>query len=299
MILHDSHRKVLEAVADYRYLTPAQLQRLGVSRSRAWLWRVLRELEAGERPLLKKLEYGVHPVAGKLPKINCLSAAGATTVAAARGCPPEAIYYPRQLTSRFRSDYFHRTATIDVQIELTRYAEEIGRLAWFAAYFHKRGANRGTAPGGRLQALTRVELPTGAIIPDGLFRLETATGQDWLFALEVKNGYDTAAVLTQLEGHITALESGALSAQFGFPAAHRVLVVFNGYWHGDAFKPADAPMYAAMQALAGQRAWSEFRRFFAFSTVERLQRDITGEWYYVRPSGLIEPGRGGIFDAGR
>lgn len=298
MIIPDSHLRVLEHLAAYRYLTPQQFLRLGVSDSRQWLWRVLRQLESGERPLIRKIEYGVHPAAGKLPKVNYLAKSGAEELADGLGRDPRAIFYPKQHTNLFRNDYFHRTATIDFQIELARYVRSVGALPWFHAYFHKQGSNRAAVPANRLQAVTKVKLQRFSIIPDGIFRLDTADGNPWLFALEVKNGADTGAALQQIEGHIEALEEGAVSSQFGFSKAHRVLFVFSEYWHGIQRLPADNPMYALMRALAERREWSEFLPFFVFSTIERLQRDFASEWYYVRPSGVIEPGRGGLFDAG-
>lgn len=174
----------------------------------------------------------------------------------------------------------------------------VGALPWFHAYFHKQGSNRTTLPNNRLQAVTKVKLQRFSIIPDGIFRLDTADGNPWLFALEVKNGADTGVALQQIEGHIEALEEGAVSSQFGFSKAHRVLFVFSEYWHGMQRLPADNPMYALMRALAERREWSEFLPFFAFSTIERLQRDFASEWYHVRASGVIEPGRGGLFEAG-
>jgi hypothetical protein len=296
MIIQDSQLRLLDALATYRYLIPRQLLRLGVCRSRPYLYSILRDLEQTERPLVRKITYGVHPLAGRLPKVLCLTRHGAELLADIHHTSAETYFYPRRHVSPLRHDYFHRTATVDFQIELNRFAEAGGRLAFFQAYFHhtsERGTHRSP---GRPQARTRVPLAGGVLVPDAVFRLELPTGDAWLFALEVKNGSDTSAVLRQGENHIRALEEGVLSTKYGFPSAYRVLWVFDRYWYDGAYRSAENPMYAAMRALAERKEWSEFFPCFAFTTLERLTTSFADQWFYVRPNGVIEQGRGGIFD---
>ncbi|MGZ8997123.1 MAG: hypothetical protein ACXW3P_11655 [Rhodospirillales bacterium] len=299
MIIPDSQLRVLEELAVYRYLIPRQLIRLGICRSLPYLYAILRDLETGERPLIRKIEYGVHPTAGRLAKVLYLTRQGAELLADYLSIAPETAFYPKQHNNPYRNDYFHRTATIDVQIELNRFAAASGfALPYFHAYFHKTGANRGTAPHGRLQAMTKVRLASGAIVPDAIFRLDPVSGPPWLFALEIKNGADTGAALRQIEGHIRALEDGALSARYGFAQAHRTLFVFSRYWHGTDYRSAEGPMYAVMRALAERTKWAAFLPCFAFTTLERLTTDVANEWFYVRANGVNEQGSGGMFDAG-
>lgn len=55
-------------------------------------------------------------------------------------------------------------------------------------------------------------------------------------------------------------------------------------------------MYAVMRALAERSEWAAFLPCFAFTTLERLTTHFANEWFYVRANGVIEQGRGGIFD---
>lgn len=294
MIIQDSHLKLLSALGRYRYLTQRQLLRLAVCRSASYLARILRELEQTAQPLVRSFRYGVHPLAGRLPRVYVLTRAGAERLADARREPVDAYFHARAQAPPLRHDYFHRLATIDFQIELTAALPTLGQLQWFEAYFHH--APRGAGRPGRPRALSQVTIGKEVLVPDAVFRIDTARQSAWLFAVEVKNGNDTGAMLRQADKHIRALEEGVLSTNYAFPSAHRVLWVFDRYWYDGEYRPAEPPLHAAMRAVGQRQEWREFLPCFAFSTLERLKTDFAREWFYVRPGGLIEQGSGGMFE---
>lgn len=291
MIIQDSHLQALAALGHYRYLTRQQLLRLGVCRSASYLARILRELELTAAPYLRSFRYGVHPLAGRLPRIYALTRDGAELLSDTYRQDASEFFFPARQAAPLRHDYFHRLATIDFQIELTRAAPTIGALRWFQAYFHHSPSPSGT---GRPRSLTRVPLGKDTIVPDAVFRLDSRGRGAWLFALELKNGNDTGALLKQAEKHVRALEAGVLSEHYAFPSAYRVLWVLDRYWHEGQYRTAEQPLYAAMRAIGERKEWREFLPCFAFTTLERVQTDFVKEWFFVRPDGVIEQGKEGM-----
>jgi hypothetical protein len=296
MLLSDSQVRVLGELATYRYLTVPQLVRLGVSPNRTYVRAVLRDMECAPLPLIRKIEYGAYGGTGRLPKFVYLTKRGAEQLAEYRQIEPETVFYPKQHGNPFRNDYFHRTATIDFQIELNRFADGKGNIPFYHAYFYKEGSNRGG--GMRLQSKTKVCFERKFIIPDAVFRFNVPGWHDWLFAVEVKNGFDTKATFAQICRHIDAIGSEAIEKAFSFPKRPvRVLFVFSEYWRKMERRSAESPMREVMKRLAESRDLTDYYPFFAFSTLERLRCDFLREWFYVRKNGTIEQAQNSIFDA--
>jgi hypothetical protein len=296
MLLSESQIRVLSELATYRYLTVPQLVRLGVSPNRTYVRSVLLEMESAQKPLIRKIEYGAYGGTGRLPKFVYLTKWGAEQLAEYRQAEPETVFYPKQHGNPFRNDYFHRTATIDFQIELNRFAVGNGNIPFYHAYFYKEGSNRGG--GMRLQSKTKVRFEREYIIPDAVFRFDVPGRHDWLFAVEVKNGFDTKATFAQIRRHVDAIASEAIEKAFAFPERPvRVLFVFSEYWRRMERKSAENPMREVMKRLADSRDLMDYYPFFAFSTLKRLRCDFLREWFYVRQNGAIEQVQNGIFDA--
>lgn len=116
-------QQVLEALADYHYLVPAQMVRLGLSQSTGAMRRTLRRFEfelpgaAGDmlsnpRSAIGAIRAGVDREAGRLARMFYLTRYGAETVAEIRQTEPEQIFYPRG-DRLVLADVPHRRLTID------------------------------------------------------------------------------------------------------------------------------------------------------------------------------------------
>src|SRR5512139_1148586 len=162
--------QVLEALAEYHYLNPAQMVRLGLSTSTAAMRQTLqrfafkRKGEHGRKIMNSKAEIGaikagVGRDSGRIARMYYLTKHGAELVAESRQVDPENIFYPRG-DKLFLADVLHRRLTIDFRIELNRFAEQQGyAVEFYHQYFRTTGANRGTEAGERLRKLTRIDFP--------------------------------------------------------------------------------------------------------------------------------------------
>ncbi|MBF0246942.1 MAG: hypothetical protein HQL36_02555 [Alphaproteobacteria bacterium] len=65
--LTETEFAILDALRVYRYLTVAQMLRIGVTKNRSRLYTVLRGFTGGKRPFVGVMKHGVLPGHGRLP----------------------------------------------------------------------------------------------------------------------------------------------------------------------------------------------------------------------------------------
>jgi len=288
--------EVLEALADYHYLMPAQMVRLGLSTS-VWAMRsILNRFdfeirgENGGKMRNNKAEIGaikagVDRDSGRIARMYYLTRSGAEVVAERRQVNPESIFYPKG-DKLVLADIPHRRLAIDFRIELDFFVNKAGfAVEFYHHYFRSSGANRGTNPDERLRKLTRIDFPEEVVKrckkpffwPDGIFALRSKEKRV-LYLVEACRGIDTGRVMRQLDWHVVALEHGLPSLKYGFDTANKVLLVFEG----------ESALAAVLRQLLLRTDLDAFRGLIACSTLERLRGNFE-DWYYVR-QGNIEAG---------
>src|SRR5512144_2186735 len=129
-------QQVLEALADYHYLVPAQMVRLSLSKSTGAMRRTLRrfefELRGADGTIIKNskaaigaIRAGVDRESGRIARMYYLTRMGAELVAENRQTDPGLIFYPRG-DRLVLADIPHRRLAIDFRIELDRFAKDHG-----------------------------------------------------------------------------------------------------------------------------------------------------------------------------
>ena len=147
--------EVLRLLNRYRFLTNPQLLRLGLVHDNTSIYRILSRFGDGNRPYIGKKDFGFIAGVGRLHRIYYLQKRGAQLLAETLQLDEDEVSY-QKVKPPFLQDYFHRLATIDVHIELDRFAAQYGcAVRFFHTYFDVDGANRGTPPSDRLRRLTR------------------------------------------------------------------------------------------------------------------------------------------------
>ena len=289
--------QVLEALAEYHYLMPAQMVRLGLSKSTAAMRRTLQRFDfelTGEngrkvrnnKAAIGAVRAGVDRDSGRIARMYYLTRYGADLVAEGRQTDPELIFYPHGDTLAL-ADVPHRRLAIDFRIELNSFAEKHGHaIEFYHHYFRTTGANRGTEAGERLRKLTRIDFPERLaerykkpfFWPDGIFALRTGKKRI-LCLVEAYRGIDTGRVMQQLDWHVVALEHGLPSLQYGFDTANKVLLVFEG----------ESALAAVLHRLLARTDLEDFRELIACSTIGRLQANFQ-DWHYVRKGNITAGG---------
>jgi len=215
---------VLEALALYRYMTPAQMLSAGVTKDRSHLYENLRRLSRGQGSPIGAMDFGTLAGHGRLPVVYYLKKKGAEILADAT--QRDNIEYTKH-RAKYHNDYFHRIDSVDSHIIIRKWAaqNEID-IDFFRAYYEHRGANHG-GTGERLQALTTVWTNYKRITPDAIFKFTTPDGASRLCVLEISRRMETKRVTEQLARHLEAFEDDSFGQAFKYPHMHRLLWVFD------------------------------------------------------------------------
>jgi len=214
---------VLQHLATYRYLTTNHMQRLKVSSSRRYIYRLLKDMLERKKPLIGALDFGAIPTIGRLHNIYYLTAYGANIVAEAnKGAEVE---YPKKVKV-FGHDYWHRINCVDYHINVNLWAEENGATVNYFDTYYDRGK---IGAEGNIYPRTRIAWEAGKIVPDVIFSISTPEEGDKerLFVLEMHNGPDASRLVKQLKTYTSVLSRGTIEATYNYGSSPRLLLVFD------------------------------------------------------------------------
>jgi hypothetical protein len=259
-----SQEKILQSLAQFKYLSTGQLLKLGIMSDRANLNKQLALLKKDFKPLIGSIGFGVHPVRGKLESVHYLTKQGAQLLREQFGEHYE-VRFPKGTNGLFRHDYFHRLHTIDIHICFHQWAEKNEmKLSYFRSYFDK--LSTGKEHGYKAETIVLIDHKE-YLIADALAVLETARRKE-LYAIEMYNGDDTQRVHQSLFAHLKALNNGQPSGQFGLAYGSRILCVFE--WEN--YKQM------AMKRLKEDARFSSAKAHFLFRSLEELNSATFREW---------------------
>lgn len=226
--------RILEALGTYKLLTPSQLEKVGVSKSRQVIWRELRKISdhpVTSRSIVGTIRFSVRMRMEHVESFYFLTPKGARLLNelhdhAGSNVSIEHLRSP----AIFHRDYWHRKHCIDFHIGLSQ-ALEVSDLdldipTW-DRYFDNANAR------GRFQAKTRVPTSSGVLIPDINFLIGDTSERQAIFCLEMTNGRDLKRVLNKIVTHADAIRDGALGNKYGLQQNHQTLFLFE---HSSLFR---------------------------------------------------------------
>ena len=282
--LKELHTRILEALHRYKYLTPSQLQQIGISSSLPVIWRELRKLQSlpGTKPVIGTITFPPRMRIEHVERVHYLTPEGADVLADVLGADVDELDF-RKVTSVYHRDYWHRKYCIDFHIWLAQALEATSwavEIAVWDRYFDKTGANRTkNTSRGRLRAKTRLDLEADGfyIIPDINFTLrsESAPERAALFSLEMCNGNNTKRVLRQIGKHAVAMREGAMAERYDVPQNYRALFLFSERGLMDAvIKRLGEIGISGISGISGRR----FEHLLYFGQLEDAADDPLGCW---------------------
>lgn len=246
---------ILRTLAEYRFLTVPQFQRLGVARDRKHLGEKLRAFD--RRGLIGMKELGVYPGLGRLPRMYYLRRIGADALAEfERRDRSEIPFQPNK--PKFQVDHIHRRQTVDFHISADLWARDNGRdVGQFIAYY--------------MPPPPRVMLTGGkALLPDAYFEMAATDGVLRPYVVEVardSGGTDKRRILAQLAAHRIAIQGGLWALAYGHKKDNRVLSIFE----------RQASLDAVRAAMAQSGEYAGYEAHFLFATLEE-SGDVGGCW---------------------
>lgn len=259
--------KILEALAEFQYLTTSQFLRLGILQTATSLYPHINRLTKEHNPKIGRVHYAVSPAKGRQESTVFLTKHGAKRLLEA-GYDIEQIKFPKSDTVSFATDYLHRLWTVDFFVSLKNWAlESEYDLTDFYYYFQQTGSNRSNK-GGRSLSDNRLDIDLEGIryvIPDGVAIVEREHTTPVFIFFEQHNGKDTKRFLRQVHGHCVALREGLASIKYN--------VKFNGEYVANrvfcAFEH-EACMLASMSRLAKSPDFQPYIDYFYFRTTESI-----------------------------
>ena len=232
--LSDTAKHILAALGTYQFLTPFQMQRLGVTGNLDHIRATLRSLKPPKQGQRKdtavyEISGGVDPVEGKRASLYALTPYGAELLSEFwESTRPIKV---RGKPGTFAQDYKHVRSCIDFAILVDQWAAQHGYVVdRYDAYYDPMQKGR---RGKRFERNTAVPLPTGnPLVPDAVFFLTSPDGTRRLFVYEFyrpdsAGNARTARTFTQLQNHLLAIEHNVFAEAYGYQKAVRVLVAFE------------------------------------------------------------------------
>ena len=269
--LSENDTRALVALATYQYLTPSQMERLGVGKSRDTIRDyTLRRLQRVRPALINSQDFGMIPGKGRLEVVYFLPDSGAAIVAEQWRCDISELIYPRHGVG-YQNDYFHRRYHVDFHIALRQWIEQQGdaELEFFQSYYSKT-KGRKIRPVNQLMFKPDPSLPLHyrkTIEPDGIFRYSVGE-RSFLCALEIHKKHDTKYITEQLDRHMTALDQSLLAERFDHSTDNLVLSVHESL---GSFK-------GVQKRLIEMPEFERFLPFFHFSLTEYVTGNFAGHW---------------------
>jgi len=271
-ILSENDIKAIEALATYQYLSPSQMERLGVGKKREYIRQhTLARLTRGRSPLVKFQDFGVIAGKGRLERIYFLTDHGAREAAEIKSCDLSEIRYPKY-GLRYQNDYFHRKSFIDFHIWLNQWidAHPNAELEFFNPYFVKDKKRRSINQFRFKPSDYRSPHDRLTIEPDGVFRF-TKDGKQYLCAVEIHRKPDVKAIVKQLDQHMEAMgeDQNLIAEKFNHEGPVYVLSVHE---HERSFR-------AVRTRMNNMPDFEVFNEHFVFSRALN-QTNTTANWFY-------------------
>jgi hypothetical protein len=268
-VITEQQSRVLHELSRYKFLTASQFHRLGVGEITGLREKIKALIEI-RKPLLGRINFGVHPKKGRLEYVYYLTPYGQNILIEDFGLEKEKIKMPVGNSTLFYKDYTHRKNTIDYQISLYLWAEKQGfEVVFFDTYFDKIGNNRRDK---NSQAKNKIFIGEDLyMIPDGIYFLQDSSEKQ-LHLFEMYDGKDTKRVMQQLEKHGLAYELGSPSTKYDISKAHRTILVFE----------FDSIKQAVIKRAKEDEYFADISRFFRLNSLEQTKDNLADNWVTLR-----------------
>ena len=257
----DKQILVLKLLARYKFLSYRQMQRLGVDKHRPNLSTLLSSLRERRVPYVKKIPHRFGTEAK-----HYLTSKGKDFLVELRHLPEEKIHYVKGTITTDTQDQKHRTAIVDIQIELDFAAkEQKAKVLFCDRYFDMTGNNRIAK---NLKSKTAIIYEGKKTLKaDMTFMLETPTQKE-LYLLELENGQDAEKAVPKCDNHRKAILLGSANEMYNFKSGYRTLWIFE----------YRSTMESVMTKLNTRRDFKEVQEYFLFKPLEEIDKDFFRGW---------------------
>jgi hypothetical protein len=267
MKVKQSHISVLEALAEYRFLTPSQFVKLGIRSDVSNMNKILREMKNKAKPDIENIDLKKKAGNGSFEYVYYLSETGKRKLIEDLGVFKESIKAPKKTTQPYYpNDFPHRLGTMNFQIMVHTWADsQQVDIKEFRLYFEKEPKNQGLKKG---ITRTTVQYDKDKIIhPDSVIKL-SIDKREIVVLFEYHRGFDIKKFERQAEAHIEAMKSGKVKERFATDRPSRVLWVFE----------EETAMRTAMKRLREDRSYEQLTEAFLFKSYKEVEQELFHNW---------------------
>jgi hypothetical protein len=258
---------ILDGLRVYRFLTVAQMEKLGIGKQKGQITHVLPDMVRSHKPSIGKIVPGTLPKLGRLPNVYYLTEHGAATIADANTLDHDKVKYPKRVTMT-SVHFWHRAHAIDCHIAVRKWAEKNNnRLDYYHDYFEYTGSNRSKTASPQ-RSVNRVEYSGGSIIPDAIFQLTDDANRSRFCALELYNQNRPQRTFEKMLEYCHAISEKALTQAFNYPHMPRILMVFD----------LDAALITHLARAREHASLKGFHKFFYFKVLQDMEANFLTGW---------------------
>jgi hypothetical protein len=226
MYIKDKELKVLELLAQFKYLKSSQFVRLNLYKNRGDVTKCLKKICKCKKPLIMKTCYPIDKEKGKLEDFYHLSSYGKKLLLENYEYMDNIIKIPSKNNIESPKDYNHKSYNINLHISLKLWLDkEGGYIDFLDYYFDKLSFSLNHSRKKYFKSINSIELNNGtSFIPDINMKF-TINKKTYLFLFEQHNGKSIQRIVDQLLVHALAITDGVVHKKYNFDKSHRVLIV--------------------------------------------------------------------------
>ena len=268
--LRETEERIIEAIATFRFLTPKQMMRVGVTKHNRHLYDTLARLRRPARKLVWMFDYGTAIGLGRLPTVYVLTPFGADLLVKEIRRDGEAIPVHKKKPRKVNSQYLHRLHCVDFHISFWSWAREVGAVIdFFHAYYDPwvREGGRGS-----FVPRTQIRLKNGeTFIPDGVLSFTMPDGVRRVCTFEMWRGQPTLLCANRNLMITKAIEERIIERTFKYDHEPRILLVFENA----------RGMELVQERLSGMAAFAPFAPLFFAKTCEEIETNFAEGWHQL------------------
>jgi len=265
MRIPETHQRVLENLAEHKYLTPSQMVKIGIRSDRDNMNKILREMKRGKKGVVDEIILTPMEGKGKFEHIYYLSKTGVQILTEDIGTDEDKIRKPIEDSPYISRDYLHRFETINFGIGFYSWAKKNGaEIQLYLEYFEKAPRQ----PGKKRHKKTFIPGKDGKGFEADALGKFTVNGTESSFLLEVHRGNDVIKFERQAYERAEGLVDGHIQRKLDSEKDCRILWVFEH----------ESTMRSAIGRMNANKDYNGFKDLFLFQTIKSLDEDFEGGW---------------------
>ncbi len=259
-----SQLTILKALGRYKFLTISLIDALQIFKNKVSIYRAIKPLKEGNRPLVIAHNFGLHATKGQLESLLFLTKYGKNLLIDA-GIEEKIIQIPINKTL-VSTDYFHRVSTIATFVHMDIFLKSSSNhMIFFHYYFDKAKKEKNIR---FARAKNRIELSNDKfIIPDIVTKI-SFNKINHLYLIEIHNGKDTNKIFVQILNHIEAINLGTPKDKYNHPKNNKVAVIFE----------FESCMNALIKKMNDESVFKRYKNGFIFNTIENMKSKFNESW---------------------